>query len=133
MGTNTYQIGYSMRSINYEIQNQRLNYSCLVDGAKSQSNIQATFYTNNANKINSVQIFYILLEDLFEVDFYTRWLFPQENFINGHSWETTEAGLGPFNMTGGVTLWSTFVGVDAWLTGSLEIDIYLANEVPSAT
>ena len=32
-----------------------------------------------------------------------------------------------------MTLWSTIVGVDSWLTGSQEIDLYLANSVPSAT
>ena len=32
-----------------------------------------------------------------------------------------------------MTIWSTIVGVDSWLTGSQEIDLYLANTVPSAT
>ena len=78
MRTNSYRIGYSIASINYEITDQRLNYSCHVTGSQSQTNIQATFYTNYANKISTLQLFYILLEPLFGVyDFQVKWLFPQ--------------------------------------------------------
>lgn len=45
--------------------NSKINYSLVVNGSKAATSIQAALYTNNANKISTLTINYLIIEPLF--------------------------------------------------------------------
>lgn len=109
----TYRFGYAIQEINYVITNQKINYS-LIAGPKTATSQQMSLYTNNANKISVLSLYFIVLEPLFGVyTFSYVWITPLTNLINGQFYSYTATGQGPLNLTGGLTVWNTFVGIDA--------------------
>jgi hypothetical protein len=129
----SYRFGYAIQEINYVITNQKINYS-LIAGPKTATSQQMSLYTNNANKISVLSLYFIVLEPLFGVyTFSYVWLAPLTSLINGQSYSYTATGQGPLNLTGGLTVWNTFVGMDASLSANKEIDLYVAVTAPSTT
>ena len=120
-------------NINYQLVSQSLNISFLFNGPATTTTNTGQLYTSNANKINLLAVGYVLLEPLFGVyKFYYQWMSPKRNFINGNFYEVNMTGLGPFNLTGGLTVFNCIAGVDATLTNN-EIDLYIATTAPSTT
>jgi uncharacterized protein YdgA (DUF945 family) len=55
-----YRFGYSIQDFKYEIIGNKLNYSLKLN-TKSTTSATINYYTNNANKINSLQINYLII------------------------------------------------------------------------
>lgn len=60
-------------------------------------------------------------------------LSPNRNLINGQYYDYNLTGQGPFNLTGGLTAWNVYVGIDATLAANKDIDLYLIISAPTST
>lgn len=114
----SYHFGYAIQEVNSEITSQKLNISVYVT-SKTSSQVTMSLYTSHANKINVLNFNYILLQPLFGVyTFIYHQLAPMRSLRSGGYYEANVTGVGPLNLTGGLTTWNTIVGFDSTLTNN---------------
>ena len=131
-----YRFGVSIQSINYQITNNKLNYTIVPSGANAATSADLAFYTNNANKIATLKVSYIIIEPLFGSYYFSyRWLTPNRIFRQTTHSSYTEVSVteGPFNTSKTYTLWITILGVDATLAANNQIDLYPSASITAVT
>jgi hypothetical protein len=128
-----YRFGYSIKQIDYQIMNNKLNYSLQINSLSSSS-ASLDFYTDNANHLLTFVVGYLTIEPIFgNYYFSNKWMTPNRNLYNGDTVTETSPGQGPFNTSLTHQLWITIVGVEATMAANNEIDLYPNAAVTDTT